>query len=199
MHDDSARPDRQRPLMEATLRIIGRVGLDGVTHRAVAAEAGLSLGAVTHHFRSRDALVETALRHALARETGRLHALSLSLQQHALDIDAWISALADWYARELKTDAEMHTACYETFLAAARSPRYRDIVQQWFLTWQHSAELVLKAAGSARPQLHAELFVSALVGLLLKQLAAPRRSFRRDAIDLLTSLVDGLLGRHLPQ
>jgi DNA-binding transcriptional regulator YbjK len=54
--------DRERPLMEATLRIIGRKGLDGVTHRAVAAEAGLSLGALTHHFATRDALIDAALR-----------------------------------------------------------------------------------------------------------------------------------------
>jgi DNA-binding transcriptional regulator YbjK len=195
MNDDPAINDRQRPLMEATLRIIGRLGVDGVTHRAVAAEAGMSLGAITHHFSSRDHLVEAALRHALARETGRLRALSLSLQDQVMDIDTWIGALAAWYARELKTDAEVHIACYEAFLAAARSPRYRDIIQQWFSTWQRSAELALKAAGSTRPRQHAELFVSALIGVVLQQLAAPRRSFRRDAVALLTSLVDGLLGR----
>jgi DNA-binding transcriptional regulator YbjK len=195
MNDDPAINDRQRPLMEATLRIIGRLGVDGVTHRAVAAEADMSLGAITHHFSSRDHLVEAALRHALARETGRLRALSLSLQNQVMDIDAWIDALAAWYARELRTDAEVHIACYEAFLAAARSPRYRDIIQKWFATWQCSAELALKAAGSSTSQLHAEVFVSALIGVVLQQLAAPRRSFRRDAVTLLTSLVDGLLGR----
>lgn len=195
MHDNTAISGRQQELMEVTLRIIGRLGVDGVTHRAVAAEAGLSLGAITHHFSSRDSLVEAALHHALARETGRLRALSLSLQDQVMDIDAWIGALTAWYARELKTDAEVHIACYEAFLAAARSPRYRDIIQQWFFTWQRSAELAMKAAGSPRARQHAELFVSALIGIVLQQLAAPRRSFRRDAVALLTGLVDGLLGR----
>lgn len=41
---DREASERERPLMEATLRIIGRKGIDGVTHRAVAAEAGMSLG-----------------------------------------------------------------------------------------------------------------------------------------------------------
>jgi DNA-binding transcriptional regulator YbjK len=59
--------DHERPLMEATLRIIGRKGLDGVTHRAVAAEAGMSVGAVTHHFSTRDILVDATLRVALTR------------------------------------------------------------------------------------------------------------------------------------
>src|SRR3546814_11499798 len=79
--------ERQRPLMEATLRIIGRNGIDGVTHRAVAAEAGLSLGAITHHFTSRAALVEAALHHALTRETPRLRALALGLPHRAFDME----------------------------------------------------------------------------------------------------------------
>src|SRR5258708_28034397 len=42
--------ERERPLMEATLRIIGRTGPDGVTHRAVAAEAGNAVAAAPQHF-----------------------------------------------------------------------------------------------------------------------------------------------------
>src|SRR6266849_269621 len=85
---------RERPLMEATLRIIGRKGIDGVTHRAAA--AGMSGGAVTHHFGTRDSLVDAALRYALSREVGRLRALAISLQSSAFDCEAWISALVDW-------------------------------------------------------------------------------------------------------
>jgi len=187
--------DRERPLMEATLRIIGRQGLDGVTHRAVAVEAGLSLGALTHHFASRDALIEAALRFALAREVARLRALSFSLQNEAFDTDAWIGSLVDWYAQELKVRAEIHIACYEAFLAAARGARYRAVVTEWFETWRQSAELALRAAGSTAPRRHAELFVSTLVGILLQQLSAPRRGFRQEAKTALLELVRGLLAK----
>jgi TetR/AcrR family transcriptional regulator, regulator of biofilm formation and stress response len=185
--------ERERPLMEATLRIIGRGGIDGVTHRAVAAEAGLSVGAVTHHFATRDALVDAALRFALAREVGRLRALALSLQGKAFDLEAWIEQLTGWYAQELKAQAEVHIACYEAFLAAARDERYREIVTQWFATWRQSAELALRAAGSTTPRRHAELFVSALIGILLQQLAAPRCSFRQDMRAALSELASGLI------
>ncbi|WP_300299935.1 TetR/AcrR family transcriptional regulator [Ferrovibrio sp.] len=195
MNDGNEITARQRPLMEATLRLIGRRGLDGVTHRAVAAEAKTSLGAVTHHFRSRDALIEAALRHALARETGRLRALALGLQDKAINVDAWIESLVVWYDRELKADAEMHIACYEAFLAAARTPHYRLVVEEWFETWRRSAQLALAAAGSSDPRRHAELFVSALIGLVFRQLAAPRRAFRRETISVLAELVSRLLQR----
>jgi DNA-binding transcriptional regulator YbjK len=181
--------------MEATLRIIGRTGLDGVTHRAVAAEAGMSVGAVTHHFETRDVLVEAALRFALTREMNRLRALALSLQSKAFDVKAWVEALVSWYSRELKTEAETHIACYEAFLAAARSARHRPIVVEWFETWRQSAELALRAAGSSAPRRHADLFVSALIGILLQQLAVPRRNFRQETKAALLELVRNLTGK----
>ena len=187
--------ERERPLMEATLRIIGRTGLDGVTHRAVATEAGMSVGAVTHHFETRDVLVDAALRFALTREMNRLRALALSLQSKAFDAEAWVEALVNWYSRELKTEAETHIACYEAFLAAARGARHRPVVIEWFETWRQSAELALRAAGSSNPRRHADLFVSALIGILLQQLAAPRRGFRREAKAALLELVDKLTAR----
>jgi DNA-binding transcriptional regulator YbjK len=187
--------DRERPLMEATLRVIGRKGLDGVTHRAVAAEAKMSVGALTHHFASRDVLVDAALAFALSREVGRLRALAFSLQGKAFDVEGWIDALVNWYGRELKTQPEIHIACYEAFLAAARNPRHRAVVVEWFDTWRQSAELALRAAGSSEPRRHAELFVSALIGLLMQQLAAPRRDFRPAARASLSALVSGLIAK----
>jgi DNA-binding transcriptional regulator YbjK len=186
---------RERPLMEATLRIIGRAGIDRVTHRAVAAEAGMSLGAVTHHFATRDILVDAALRFALTREVGRLQTLSLTLQSKAFDVGAWIEQLVGWYGQELKTQPDVHIACYEVFLAAARSERYRPIVAEWFDTWRQSSELALRAAGSTSPGAHAELFVSTLIGMLLQQLAIPRRSFRQETRAALLELVGGVIGK----
>jgi len=190
---DRETSERERPLMEATLRLIGRAGIDGVTHRAVAAEAGLSLGAITHHFKTRDALIDAALRFALTREVNRLRALALALQGEAFDVDTWIAALVGWYSKELRTRAEIHIACYEAFLAAARSARHRPIVLQWVETWRQSAELALTAAGSPAPRSDAELFVSALIGTVLQQLAVPRRDFTARATAALSRLVAGLL------
>jgi DNA-binding transcriptional regulator YbjK len=187
--------ERERPLMEATLRVIGRKGIDGVTHRSVATEAEMSVGAITHHFATRDILVDAALRFALARELGRLRALALGLQGKAFDVEAWIESLVGWYSQELKTQAEIHIACYDAFLAAARDKRYQPIVAEWFETWRQSAELALKAAGSSDPRAHAGLFVSALIGMLLQQLAVPRRSFRQDTKTALCELANSLIAK----
>ncbi|WP_022724391.1 TetR/AcrR family transcriptional regulator [Rhodopseudomonas sp. B29] len=171
---------RERDLLEATLRVIGRSGIDAVTHRAVATEAGTSLGAVTHHFAKRDDLTDGALRFAVRREMTRLDALALALQEQAFDPPRWIAQLVGWYAAELRTNSETHIACYEAFLAAARHAQFRSLVEDLFAVWKRSAALAFRAAGADDADAAAAIFVSTLMGLLLRQLAGPRRSFQKE-------------------
>jgi DNA-binding transcriptional regulator YbjK len=179
--------------MEATLRVVGRLGIDSVTHRAVAAEAGLSVGAISHHFKSRDALVEAALRFAVQREMERLRALVSELQDKVFDYEAWTKALAGWYARDIERDAPTHIACFEAFLAGARDARYRTLVRDWFDTYAKSAELAMRAAGSKRPPEHARIFVATIMGLVLQQVAQRQRGFQQLTASLLKQLIEGLV------
>ena len=59
--------------------VIAAHGTDGVTHRAVAAEAGVPLSATTYWFASREELLEETLRFAAREETERLERLVLDL------------------------------------------------------------------------------------------------------------------------
>jgi hypothetical protein len=111
------------------------------------------------------------------------------LQDKAFDADAWIDALVKYYAGELKSDPETHIACYEAFLVTARTAKHRAIVTEWFAVWRQSAELAMRAAGSKNARQDAEIFVATLLGLLLKQLAAPRRGFVSESKVALTRLV----------
>src|ERR1700712_5455833 len=69
---DAARPPRgearRDALTRAALAVIARVGPDGLTHRLVAAEAGLSLAATTYWFASKEDMVRAALEHAADRD-----------------------------------------------------------------------------------------------------------------------------------
>ena len=51
---------RREEILRATLRVIGAHGADAVTHRAVAAEAGVPLSATTYYFASLDDLAAAA-------------------------------------------------------------------------------------------------------------------------------------------
>lgn len=58
---------------EATMRLIASHGLEGVTMRAVAAEAGLSYGSLFHYFQSKDDLLKHAVRHLTSLQTRRVN------------------------------------------------------------------------------------------------------------------------------
>lgn len=53
-------PRGKRLLVEAAIRVIGQEGLSQLTHRKVAAEAGLSLASTTYFYASKDALIDDA-------------------------------------------------------------------------------------------------------------------------------------------
>jgi len=58
---------------EATMRLIARHGIEGVTMRAVAAEANLSYGSLFHYFDSKDDLLMHAVRQLTSRQTTRVN------------------------------------------------------------------------------------------------------------------------------
>jgi AcrR family transcriptional regulator len=80
MADDSApKQDRSRAtrlrLLETTIRCLAQHGWEVSTVAFIAAEAGISRGAVQHHFRTREALIIAALEHMFAERAALLDAL----------------------------------------------------------------------------------------------------------------------------
>jgi len=58
---------------KAAMRLIARHGIEGVTMRAVAAEAGLSYGSLFHYFDSKDDLLMHAVRQLTSGQTTRVN------------------------------------------------------------------------------------------------------------------------------
>src|SRR5688572_1444836 len=67
-------PDRSTSILQATVRVIAAEGLECVTHRRVAEEAGVSLGLTTYYFASRDDLIREAFRYYAAQTLATLAA-----------------------------------------------------------------------------------------------------------------------------
>jgi AcrR family transcriptional regulator len=66
--------ERRRALAEAVFAVVGRRGIEAAGLRDVAAEAGVSMGAVQHWFRTKDEMLLFALRHMRERVNARLAA-----------------------------------------------------------------------------------------------------------------------------
>ena len=65
--------EQRRRFAEAAMRVIASAGLEGVTMRAVAGEAGLSYGSLFHYFESKDDLLMHAVRHSTEQQTSRVN------------------------------------------------------------------------------------------------------------------------------
>jgi DNA-binding transcriptional regulator YbjK len=66
------REARRRAIAEAIFEVIGSRGLEAVSLRDVAAQAGVSMGSVQHYFRSKDEMLQFALGHMRDRALARL-------------------------------------------------------------------------------------------------------------------------------
>ena len=166
---------RRAGILEATLRVIAGRGVDGVTHRAVALEAGVPAAATTYYFDSKEALVEEALELVIDRSTAlvRRHAEGAPPAGPAELVDR----LVDLVALQV-TDREAPLAAqYELMLEAGRRERLRPLAERWETIYMAALTALVAGAGLPRPQLSAEILADAMEGALLGQLALPRDDF----------------------
>ncbi|WP_121257733.1 TetR/AcrR family transcriptional regulator [Nocardioides ferulae] len=66
--------ERRREVLDATWRVIGRVGLEATTVRRIAEEAGYSYGVLAHYFKDKDDILVSAHRLAFAQARDRIMA-----------------------------------------------------------------------------------------------------------------------------
>ena len=115
---------------EAAMSLIARHGLEGVTMRAVAAEAGLSYGSLFHYFNSKDELLMHAVRHSTSMQTKRVNEYTskysgLKALEHLLCDDVIItdSTRDDWMV--------WLTFLYKATLQASFATAYAELIDGW--------------------------------------------------------------------
>src|ERR1700754_3367804 len=85
---------RKQALADAVIEIVAEVGIGRTTHRAVAARAGLPLGATTYYFPTLDALIAAALQKAASDQEADLRIWA----DHLRDAPDLATALVDLVA-----------------------------------------------------------------------------------------------------
>lgn len=105
--------ERRRELAEAVWRVILRDGVEGVSVRNVAAEAGWSTGALRHYFGTKEDLLASGARLLNKRVRGRIEG-----KHHG---DTPHEAIRSVLCEILPLDEERRTECALWFAFAARS------------------------------------------------------------------------------
>lgn len=168
---------RRDQLLDAAVEVIAGQGLEGVTHRAVAAQAGMPLSTTSYFFSSIDELIGAAItrvaEHVLvaAGDVGPTSAATgadLTLDEH---VDHLVDAL-------IASNETRIRAQFEAYLATARRPELAESVHQIIEGFEKAAEVWLAALGieDARPA--ARELVAMLDGFAVQRVAHPRSDDR---------------------
>ncbi|MFI1471618.1 TetR/AcrR family transcriptional regulator [Streptomyces wuyuanensis] len=120
-------PERRQRIIDAAIRVTGRDGIAGLSHRTVAAEADVPLGSTTYHFASLDELMVAALRQANEGFAAAVRD-SEALADPGKDPAAELARLmGEWLGGE-RSGVELE---YELYLAALRRPVLRPVAAEW--------------------------------------------------------------------
>ncbi|MHA4778187.1 TetR/AcrR family transcriptional regulator [Streptomyces sp. MSC1_001] len=152
-------PERRERIVDAALRVVGRSGIAGLSHRTVAAEADVPLGSTTYHFASLDELLVAALRKA-DEGFGRMLRESPALVARDADLGAALARLLGEWTGGDRARVELE---YELYLAALRRPALRPVAAEW-------TESVVAALSHRTDPATARALVALMDGLCLQVL-----------------------------
>ena len=155
-----ARGQGREALCRALPRVVARDGFDGVTFRSVAAEAGVTHGLASYHFKTREAMIHEALTWAVEQTIEATHL--------AAEVDEIEDFAAD-VPRTLSENPEDAVFQYELLLRALRSPALLDDVRKSYADYVSAIAKSLRSFGIESNAV-ARLVFAALDGLTLQQL-----------------------------
>lgn len=124
---DESSPARQR-VIDAAIGILIERGVAGITHRSVAARAGLARSGPAHHFASIDALVEAAQRSLFARAKARYRDALAGAGRRVMTRDALLDISTAVFLREALQHPGETVGFYSVWVVAAQSPDLRGVV-----------------------------------------------------------------------
>jgi AcrR family transcriptional regulator len=182
----SVRPSRTVPygqgrdaLCAALVRVVAAKGLDGVTFRSVAAEAGVTHGLASYYFTTRENMVSEALKWAAERAVD-------ILESAPADDDGRFAGYLPDHVR--KAEAE---AVFQFYLAleSLSRPDLRQEVQASYNRYVESTQDYLERLGLPHDSDLARLVFAAKDGLVLQQLIYGSTEVIERGLDRLAKLL----------
>jgi DNA-binding transcriptional regulator YbjK len=120
-------PERADRIATAALEVVKQNGLEGLTHRAVAAIAQVPLGSTTYHYKSLDDLLAAALTKAKATTDAEIDELSDRLEA----CEDLAAGLTDYLYDLARSEMSRTIIEYQLYLAALRRPALRTLSLSW--------------------------------------------------------------------
>ena len=176
--------DRRELLLRAAVELLADGGPKAVTHRAVAARAGVPQASTTYYFESIQQLTDEALRLHLSERTSELQAMITEATAKGGSTEDIARVLAEML---ITRSRDIAIAQFEVYMQAGRNPVLRDHVAKTLGAFEKVAETVLGFLGAREPEKAAPVFVALIDGYLLHRVARPDQ-VRQDAEGLFEAM-----------
>ena len=180
---------------DTALALLAERGMRGLTHRAVDERAGLPQGSTSNHARTRQALLETAVRRQAHHDAQVLAPDELPAPDGG--VRAMVDALALALHRFLTDHRPLLVSRYELALEATRRPELRSFFDAAGAAFHGPLIAMMARAGSPAPERHALSLVAWCEGLMFScavgsfHSAVPSLDELRTGFD---ELLRGMLG-----
>ena len=168
-------------LCRALVRVVARDGLDGVTFRSVAREAGVTHGLASYHFGTRETMIHEGLAWAArnAIDDSRIAHDAERLDDFAADLPALI--------RDRPEEAIFQ---FRLAVEALRRPELLDDVLRSYDEYVEAVRQTLERFGLGGEVALARVVFAALDGLNLQQLMYDDEERAREALAMLRRLLE---------
>jgi AcrR family transcriptional regulator len=120
--------ERRVQIVEAAVVVALREGIDRMTTRRVAHQAGVAVGVLHYCFGTRDALLREVITH-LVEDTSQSMA---SVFDGGGDLRSYLNRAIEVFCSAVEANPELHLLTYEMTTWAVRNPEFADLG-----TWQY--------------------------------------------------------------
>ena len=111
----------------AALEVVAEKGVEGLTHRKVAAAAGVPLGSTTYHFATLEDLLAAAI-----IEAKKATDVELAIWAETLHPGAdFVQLISDYVLDALTHHWDRTVVEHELYMAALRRPELRGLSREW--------------------------------------------------------------------
>ncbi|MFB9149358.1 TetR/AcrR family transcriptional regulator [Roseovarius ramblicola] len=172
-------------ILEATLSCIKDKGLINTSTTEVAMRAGVSRGALLHHFHTKESLMTEALRLLLLREAAEAERIADSVVEHELNVDQFIDFVWERFSGDLYMVSMefVNAARTDPKIRAALVPVAQEFNDAYALIWERIAEGGDRAPDKRRQKIEITAIMCLARGMATQTIWRDEPALFRETID----------------
>lgn len=158
-------------MLRSALALIAEDGPGAVTHRRVAARAGLPAATTSYYFAAVQDLIDEALTLHVEERVAELSDLADTVVRSGLAADSMIEVMAVALA-DRAPDAAI--AQFQLYIEAGRRPNLQEPIARALAAFERLTTELLRSFGAREPEERAVAIVALVDGFLVHRVARPR-------------------------